>query len=219
MRDETKRLEILVADDHAVVRRGVREMLGDEFPASSVVEVASAQETLEQAWRKSFDLIILDIAMPGRSGLDILKDLKAAQPKAAVLVQSMHAEEQFAIRVLRGGALGYITKDSVPEELVRAVHKVLSGGRYVSASLAERIVDFVAIAQEQSPHERLSDREFQVLRMIASGMAVKEIAAEVCLSIKTISTYRTRILEKLDLRTDAELGQYALREGLVEGNT
>ncbi|RYD73202.1 MAG: response regulator transcription factor, partial [Verrucomicrobiaceae bacterium] len=125
MREETNQLAILIADDHAVVRRGVREMLDDEFPSSTVVEVASAQEALEQAWKRPFDLIILDIAMPGRSGLDILKDLKTAQPKAAVLVQSMHAEEQFAVRFLRGGALGYITKDSVPEELVKAVHKVL----------------------------------------------------------------------------------------------
>jgi two-component system, NarL family, invasion response regulator UvrY len=216
MRAETKSLAILVADDHAVVRRGVREMLDDEFPSAVVVEVASAQEALEQAWKRSFDLIILDITMPGRSGLDILRDLRMAQPKAAVLVQSMHAEEQFAIRFLRGGALGYITKDSVPEELVRAIHKVLSGGRYVSASLAERIVGFVAADQERSAHERLSDREFQVLRMLASGLAVKEIAADLSLSIKTISTYRTRILEKLNLRSNAELGQYALREGLVE---
>lgn len=219
MRVETKALEILVADDHAIVRRGVREMLHDEFPSSRVVEVASAQQTLEQAWQRPFDLIILDITMPGRSGLDILRDLKAAQPKAGVLVQSMHAEEQFAIRVLRAGALGYITKDSVPEELVRAVHKVLAGGRYVSASLAERIVGVVATDQEPSPHERLSDREFQVLRMLASGRAVKEIAAELCLSIKTISTYRTRILGKLGLNSNAELGQYALREGLVRDDS
>src|SRR4029078_3429796 len=140
MREDTKDLEILVADDHAMVRRGVREMLHDEFPSSNVIEVGSAQQALEQAWKVRFNLVILYITMPGRSGLDILRDLRAAQPKAAVLVQSMHAEEQFEIRVLRGGALGYITKDSVPEELVRAVHKVLSGGRYVSASLAERIV-------------------------------------------------------------------------------
>jgi DNA-binding NarL/FixJ family response regulator len=213
---ETKQsLGILIADDHAVVRRGVRELLQDEFPTAEILEAATAQEALEHAWARPLDLIILDITMPGRSGLDVLRDLLDARPGAAVLVQSMHAENQFAIRVMRGGALGYITKDSMPEELVRAVHRVLSGARYVSASLAERLAGFIADDRERPAHEKLSDREFQILRMLASGMAVKEIAAELSLSVKTVSTHRTRMLEKLHLRSNAEVGRYALAQGLI----
>lgn len=210
-------LQVLIADDHAVVRRGVQELLREAYPDAEFGEACSAQEALEATWAKAWDLIILDISMPGRSGLDVLRDMVQARPETPVLVQSMHAEDHFAIRVLRGGALGYITKDSMPDELLRAVRKVLEGGRYVSLSLAEKLAGFLTgSADGRPPHETLSDREFQVLRMLASGRVVKDIGAELSLSIKTISTYRTRILEKLQLRTNAELAQYALREGLLD---
>jgi two-component system, NarL family, invasion response regulator UvrY len=205
----------LLADDHAVVRRGVREMLREEFPNAIFGEASTAQEALDRAWAEPWDLVVLDISMPGRSGLDILRDLKAARPRAAILVQSMHAEDQFARRVLKAGASGYITKDSMPRELLKAVQKAMDGGRYVSESLAEKLAGAVA-ADSVDPHERLSDREFQVCRMLARGAAIKEISAELSLSVKTISTYRARILEKLDVRSNVELAQYAERNGLIE---
>lgn len=208
-------VRILIADDHAVVRRGVREMLGEEFPDAVFGDATTAQEALDATWKQPWNLILLDISMPDRSGLDILRDLKAAQPHTPILVQSMHAEGQFAIRVLKAGAAGYITKDSLPEELIRAVKKVLAGGRYVSLSLAEQLAGFLTAEAGRPAHEQLSDREFQVLRMLAAGRSVKEIGAQLSLSIKTISTYRTRLLEKLDLHSNAELALYAEREGLL----
>ena len=211
-----KALTFLIADDHAIVRRGVKDLLAEEFPGAEFGEAATAQAALEHAWKQPCDLIVLDIAMPGRSGLDILKDLKAAQPATPVLVQSMHAEDHFAVRVFKAGGSGYITKDSMPEELVRAVRRLLAGGRYVSASLAEKLAGVLASDGSRPAHELLSDREFQVLRMLAAGRAVKEIGAELSLSIKTISTYRARIFEKLNLRTNQDLARYAVREGLIE---
>jgi two-component system invasion response regulator UvrY len=210
-------IRFLLADDHAVVRRGVREMLREEYPSALFGEAATAQEALELAWREPWDLVVLDISMPGRSGLDILRDLKEARPRAAILVQSMHAEDQFARRVLKAGAAGYITKDSMPRELLRAVQKALGGGRYVSEALAEKLAGAVAAPQEEA-HERLSDREFQVCRMLSRGMAVKEISAELALSVKTISTYRSRVLEKLGLHSNVELAQYAHANGLMGGS-
>ena len=209
-------IHILIVDDHAVVRRGVREMLAEEFSDAVFGDAKTAQEALERAWKVPWDLIILDITMPGRSGLDILKDLKAALPATPVLVQSMHAEAHFAMRVLKGGAAGYLTKESVADELIRAARKVLAGGRYISESLAERLAGVFAADAGRPPHELLSDREFQVLRKLATGESLKEIGAELSLSIKTISTYRTRILAKLELRTNQDLTQFAMREGVIE---
>lgn len=208
--------KVLIVDDHAVVRRGVKNLLVEEFPDAVFGEAATAQEALDAAWHEPWDLIILDITMPGRSGLDIIKDLQDALPNTPILVQSMHAEEHFAVRVFKAGAAGYITKDSMLDELARAVHKLIGGGRYVSESLAERLAGVLAADSARPTHEVLSDREFQVLRMLAAGRAVKEIGNELSLSSKTVSTYRTRILEKLELRTNQDLTRYALREGLVE---
>ncbi|MEO7166707.1 MAG: response regulator transcription factor [Spartobacteria bacterium] len=213
---EPDQLKFLLADDHAVVRRGLRELLAEEFPRAIFGEAGTAQETLEQCWQEPWDLIVLDITMPGRTGLEILQDLRTAQPKTPILVQSMHAEDHFAMRVLKNGAAGYITKETLPAELLLAVHKVLAGGRYVSQSLAEKLASFFATDTNRPIHEILSDREFQVLRMIAEGRATKEIAAELSLSIKTISTYRARLLQKLNVRSNSELVQYAMREGLIE---
>jgi DNA-binding NarL/FixJ family response regulator len=206
---------ILLADDHAIVRRGVRHLLAETFRDAIFGEAATAEEALEMLWKEPWSLVLLDISMPGRSGLDVLRDLKDARPATPVLVLSMHAEEQFALRVLKGGASGYVTKDSLEEDLARAVEKVLAGGRYLSGALAERLAAVLS-GVDQVPHEGLSDREFQVMRMLARGRSLKEIAGQLSLSVNTISTYRLRLLEKMNLRTNADLVQYAIRHGLMD---
>jgi DNA-binding NarL/FixJ family response regulator len=209
-------MKILLADDHAVVRRGLKQILADEFTRAAFGEARNAQEALDLVWKEKWDVVILDITMPGRSGLEVLREIKRSRPKLPVLVLSMHPENQFAVRVLKRGAAGYMTKESAPDELVGAIKKVLAGGRYVSASLAEKLASYVSSDAQKPPQESLSDREFQVLRLIASGKAVSEIARELSLSVKTISTYRTRILEKMGLRNNAELMHYAMQHQLVE---
>ncbi len=210
-------MKILLADDHAVVRRGLRQILADEFKRAAFGEARNAQEALDLVWKENWDVVVLDITMPGRSGLEVLREIKKSRPRLPVLVLSMHPENQFALRVLRRGASGYMTKESAPDELVGAIKKVLAGGRYVSASLAEKLASYVSSNESQKPaQELLSDREFQVLRLIASGKIVSEIAKELSLSVKTISTYRTRILEKMKLRNNAELMHYAMQHQLVE---
>jgi two-component system, NarL family, invasion response regulator UvrY len=208
-------MRVLIADDHAVFRRGLKEILGEAFPKATFGEAQTAPETVECVRRQPWDVVILDISMPGKSGLDILSDLKRLRPKLPILFLSMHPEEQYARRALRAGAAGYLTKESVPEELKGAVRRVVAGGRYVSATLAERLAYDLREGADTPIHELLSDREFQVLRMIASGKTVKEIAEEICLSVKTVSTYRTRILEKTGMKTTAELIRYALQTQLV----
>jgi DNA-binding NarL/FixJ family response regulator len=209
-------VRFLVVDDHAVVRRGVRELLAESFPACEVVEAATGEDAVRIIAEGRWDLVVLDIAMPGRGGLDALKELQIRRPQVPVLVLSAHAEDQYAARALRAGALGYVTKQSATDELVTAVHKLLAGTPYVSASLAEHLATIVTHAPERPPHETLSDREMQVFRMLASGKSVKEIGAELTLSDKTISTYRARVLDKMNLRSNAELMRYALRLGLVD---
>jgi DNA-binding NarL/FixJ family response regulator len=209
-------VRILVVDDHAVVRRGVRELLTEAFPDCEVVEAASGEDAVREVADRAWDLVVLDLAMPGRGGLDALKEIQAARPQLPVLVLSAHAEDQYAIRALRAGARGYVTKHSAPEEIVLAVRKTMAGTPYVSASLAEHLAALLARAPERPPHETLSDREMQVFRMLATGKSVKEIGAELALSDKTISTYRARVLEKMNLRSNAELMRYALRSGLVD---
>jgi len=209
-------MRVLIADDHAVFRRGLKETIGETFPKVSFGEANSAQETLEHVRLHDWDIVILDISMPGKSGLDILNDLKRLRPKLPILLLSMHPEEQYARRALRSGASGYLTKESVPEELKLAVRKIVAGGRYVSASLAEKLANDLRSGVEVPVHELLSDREFQVLRMIASGKTVKEIAEEIDLSVKTVSTYRARILEKTGLRTTADLIRYAFQAQPVD---
>ncbi len=209
-------MRILLADDHAVVRRGLKQILVDEFKAAAFGEARNAQEALDLAWKQTWDVAVLDITMPGRSGLDVLREIRKSRPKLPVLVLSMHPESQFAVRVLKRGASGYMTKESAPEELVGAVRKLLAGGRYVSPALAEKLATSLSGDAPKPPQELLSDREFQVLRLIASGKRVSEIAAELSLSVKTISTYRTRVLEKMGLRNNAELMRYAMEHRLVE---
>jgi DNA-binding NarL/FixJ family response regulator len=211
----TQPLKILLADDHAIVRRGVRHLIASEYNVAIFGEAATAQQALELVWQESWNLVLLDISMPGRSGLDVLRELKDARPATPVLVLSMHAEEQFALRVLRAGASGYVTKDTLDDDLTHAVERVLAGGRYLSADLAGRLAGVLAGA-DQTPHERLSDREFEVLLLLARGVALKEIGAQLSLSINTISTYRLRLLEKMNLQTNAALVHYAIHHGLID---
>jgi DNA-binding NarL/FixJ family response regulator len=194
----------------------LRETLAEIFSRVTIGEAKTAQETVELVRRQEWDVVILDISMPGKSGLDILDEMKRLRPRLPILLLSMHPEEQFARRALKTGAAGYLTKESVPEELKEAVRKVVAGGRYVSATLAEKLAVDLREGADTPLHELLSDREFQVLRMIASGKSVKDIAEELSLSVKTVSTYRARILEKSGMKTNAELIRYALQSQLVD---
>jgi DNA-binding NarL/FixJ family response regulator len=209
-------MKILLADDHTVVRHGLKQILANEFKRAHFGEARNAQEALDLAWKDNWDVVVLDITMPGRSGLDVLREIKKSKPNLPVLVLSMHPENQFAVRVLKRGASGYMTKESAASELVWAIKKVLAGGRYVSSSLAEKLATYLATDTQKPAQELLSDREFQVLRLIASGKIVSEIAQELSLSVKTISTYRTRILQKMGLRNNAELMHYAMQHQLVQ---
>jgi DNA-binding NarL/FixJ family response regulator len=208
-------MKILLADDHAVVRHGLKQILTDAFKRATYGEARNAQEALDLVWKHDWDVVVLDITMPGRSGLDVLREIKQSKPRLPVLVLSMHPENQFAVRVLKCGASGYMTKESAPDELVGAVKKVLAGGRYVSNALAEDLAASLS-ASQKAPQEKLSDREFQVLRLIASGKMVTDIARELSLSVKTISTYRSRILDKMGMKNNAELMHYAIQHRLVE---
>src|SRR5438105_4766918 len=181
-------MRILIADDHAVGRHGLKQILADEFKRAEFGEARNGQEVLNRVWKERWDVIVLDITMPGRSGLEVLKEIKKSKPKLPVLMLSMHPEDQFAVRLLKIGAAGYMTKESAPNELVGAVKKVIAGGRYVSPALAEKMASYLAIDVQTPPHERLSDREFLVLRLIASGKTPTAIAKELGLSVKTIST-------------------------------
>ena len=209
-------MRILIADDHAVFRRGLRETVAEAFPRVTFGEAKTAAEAVELVRRLPWDVVILDISMPGKSGLDILDDVKRLRPRTPVLLLTMHPEQQYARRALKAGAAGYLTKDSVPDELKSAIKKISAGGRYVSATLAEKLAMDLRSGTDLPVHELLSDREFQVLRMLASGKTVKEMAEELSLSIKTVSTYRGRILEKTGLKTNADLIRYALEAQLVD---
>lgn len=208
-------IKILIADDHPVVRQGLKQMLADEPDMKVAGEAANATDLLEKVQKEPWDIVLLDITMPGRGGLDVLKDLKRDRARLPVLVLSMHPEDQFGLRVLKAGAAGYLTKDSAPEELVKAIRKVCGGGKYVSPLLAEQLATRLDSTEPRPPHEFLSDREYQVMRLIASGKRVGDIARDLSLSVKTISTYRLRVLEKMDLKTNAELTRYAIERGLT----
>jgi DNA-binding NarL/FixJ family response regulator len=209
-------LRVLIADDHAILRRGLIEIMMRELEDPVCGEAENAQQVLAQVRSHDWDLVILDVSMPGRSGIDVLADLKLARPKMPVLVLSMHPESQYGKRVLKAGAAGYMNKNSAPEELIKAIRKVLAGGRYVSPALAEKLALDLNDDHVQLRHETLSGREFEVLRMIASGKTVTQIAEELHLSVATVSTYRARILEKMHITTTAELMHYAFQNHLVE---
>ena len=209
-------MRVLIADDHAILRRGLIEILKREFKDAVCGEAQNAQQVLAQVRGQAWDLVILDVTMPGRSGVDVLADLKRLQLKLPVLVLSMHPEDQYGKRVLKAGASGYMNKESAPEELIKAVRKVLAGGRYVGPCLAEKLALDLSENADRPAHEVLSDREFEVMRMMASGKTVSQVAEQLHLSVTTVSTYRARILEKMKMTTTAELMHYALRNNLVE---
>ncbi|HEY3304237.1 MAG TPA: response regulator transcription factor [Candidatus Binatia bacterium] len=208
-------VKILIADDHPVVRQGLKQVLADEADMKVEGEAANANELLAKVRRESWDIVLLDITMPGRGGLEVLKDLRRERAKLPVLVLSMHPEDQFGLRVLKAGAAGYLTKDSAPEELVKAIRKVCGGGKYISPLLAEQLAVRLDPDEPRPPHEFLSDREYQVMCLIASGKRVGDIAKNLSLSVKTISTYRLRILEKMGVKTNAELTRYAIERALI----
>jgi DNA-binding NarL/FixJ family response regulator len=204
-----------MADDHIVLRQGLKQILAEGFEKAEFGEAGNTQQTLELLAQKHWDVLVLDINMPGRSGLEVLRETRANYPGLPVLVLSSAPEEQLAIRVLKAGAAGYLNKRAAPEELVEALRKLLSGGRYIGSRLAERLAGEIG-RSNRPPHERLSDREFQVMQMIATGKSLKEISDTLSLSVKTISTFRGRILQKLDLKTNVDLAHYARDHGLLD---
>lgn len=208
-------IRVFIADDHAVVRRGVRQILEEVDDVVVAGEAGTVRETLQAVRKNDYDVVLLDIAMPDGGGLEALEQLKSLKPKARVLILSMYPERQYAVRALRTGAAGYLTKDSAPEELITAIRQVARGGKYVTQSLAEQLADELQGEMPKEPHEALSDREYQVMRLLATGKTVSEIAADLSLSVKTVSTFRARILEKLHLKNTAEIVRYVLEKGLV----
>ncbi|NWF75132.1 MAG: response regulator transcription factor [Nitrospirae bacterium] len=209
-------IKILIADDHAVVREGLKQIISEVSDMVVAGEAKDGLEAIKKASENVYDVVLLDIAMPGKNGLDVLKKLKSKNPKLPVLMLSVHPEEQYAIRALRAGASGYLTKESAPEELVRAIRRISMGGKYLSASLAEKLVIELEENEQKPCHKLLSDREFQVMCMFASGKTTKEIAEELSLSIQTVSTYKSRILYKMKMNTIADVIRYAVKLGLVE---
>jgi DNA-binding NarL/FixJ family response regulator len=209
-------LKVLLVDDHAVVRRGLRQILAEAYPRAHFGEASNGQEALHLLASKPWDLVLLDVCLPGISGLDVLKQIRQHSPRLPVLALSYYPESLYGIRILKSGASGYITKQSAPEVLAAAVRKVLGGGRYVSPSLAERLAEEVGAGDGRPPHELLSNREYEILRHLGAGKRLTEIAVELGLSPKTVGTYRARILEKMRMRTNAQLMRYALDYGLVE---
>ncbi len=209
-------IRILIADDHSVVRRGIREILADQADMDVAGEAGTAHEVLDILKKQVCDVVVLDIGLPGRSGLEVLDQLREQHPKIPVLIHTMHPEEQFAVRAFRAGAAGYLTKDSAPTELVQALRKITSGRKYVGAALAEQLATRMDMRSAGPLHETLSDREFEVFRCMATGKTISEIGDQLSLSVKTISTYRARILVKLKMKNNAELMRYAMHEKIVD---
>ncbi|MBI4850536.1 MAG: response regulator transcription factor [Acidobacteria bacterium] len=208
-------IKILVVDDHSIVREGLKQILADNTEMIVAGEASTAQEALQKVRAGNFDMVIMDISLPDRNGLEVLEQIKSFLPKLPILILSMHAEEQYATRAFKAGASGYLTKESASEQLILAIQKVAQGGKYVSPSLAEKLV-FELVKDSQKPlHEVLSDRELQVLCLFASGKTLTEVSQILCLSVKTISTHRARILEKMGMRNNAELIRYAIQNKLV----
>jgi two-component system, NarL family, invasion response regulator UvrY len=208
-------LRILIADDHAIIRKGLKQILLEEYPSALIEEANDAEGAIKKTIDSEWDIIICDLSMPGRSGLDVVQQVKQNFPKLPVLILSIHPEEQYAIRVLKAGAAGYLSKDAATEELVKAVQRVLQGRKYISPSIAEKLAAELDHDISKSPHEVLSDREFDVFKMIAFGKSVSEIAEQLSLSVTTVSTYRARIMVKMNMKTNAELTRYGLESKLI----
>jgi len=212
----TGRLRILIVDDHPIVRQGLRQTLADAADIREIGEAAHGPQAIDLVRQSSWDAVVLDIGLPGRGGIEILKDIKRERPRLPVLILSMHPEDQYAIRALRAGAAGYITKETAPEKLLEAIRKVTTGGRFISAELAERLAAELTVDVPGPPHASLSDREFEVLRLIGSGLSVGDIADRLSLSAKTVSTYRARVLDKMRMKNNAELMQYVVTNRLSD---
>jgi two-component system, NarL family, invasion response regulator UvrY len=209
-------INILVADDQPIVRHGIRQIFGTADDIRVADEAANGRELLDRARTVEHDLVLLDLSMPEMSGLDVLKQLRRERPKIPIMILTMYSENQFAIRALKAGAAGYLTKDTAPTELLSAVRKVASGGRYLTPAVAERLAGYLTADADKPPHEKLSDREYQVLRMIAAGKSTRWISTDLALSVKTISTYRARIFEKMQMKSPAELAAYVVRNRLSD---
>lgn len=212
----SKPIRVLIADDHSIVRQGLRQILSDTEDLVVAGEAANGVEALQLVREGEWDVVLMDVSMPDRNGIDALKLLKKEFPRLPVLILSMHPEEHYAIRALKAGASGYLTKQSAPEQLVHAIRQVSNGKKYVSASLAEELANAISDDSDKAPHEKLSDREYQTLCMIASGKTLTQIAEELNLSVKTVSVYRARLLEKMKMKNNAELTHYGLKFGLVD---
>jgi two-component system invasion response regulator UvrY len=208
-------MRILITDDHSVVRRGLKQILQNEFPSAFIDEGSDAEMLIKKVIKEQWDLVITDISMPGRSGLDALQQIKLDHPKLPVLVLSGHPEEQYALRVLKAGASGYLNKDADPAELIKAVHRVLLGKKYITPSIADQLIADLDKNEDKQAHELLSDREFEVFKLIAGGKSVSDIASQMMLSVTTVSTYRSRILMKMNLKTNADLTMYAIENKLL----
>jgi DNA-binding NarL/FixJ family response regulator len=209
-------IQVLVADDHAVVRRGLRQILAETSDIVLRGEASNADEVRRLVREVTCDVLILDISLPGGNGIELLGEIRRERPRLPVLILTVYSEEQYAVRAIKAGAAGFLTKESAPDKLVEAVRKVASGGRWVSAELAETLASLLAGEGAGAPHERLSDREFEVMRMLAAGKTVSTIGEELSLSVKTVSTHRARILKKMNMRTNADLMRYAVQHGLME---
>jgi len=209
-------MRILIADDHAVIRRGLKQILLDEYPSAEIDEAADAEAAIKKSITGNWDVIISDLSMPGRSGLDLVQHIKQNFPKLPVLILSIHPEEQYAIRALKAGAAGYLNKEAAPEELVMAVQRLLQGRKYISASIAEKMADELDKEKtNRASHELLSDRELDVFKLIAGGTSVTDISEKLSLSITTVSTYRARIMNKMNMKSNADLTRYALEHSLI----
>ena len=208
-------LRILIADDHSVVRKGLRQILLEGFPTATIEEVADAEDMIKKVIQSDWDVVISDLSMPGRSGLEALQQIKQINSKIPVLILSIHPEEQYALRVLKAGASGYLNKDMAPEELVNAVQRVMLGKKYITASIAEKLASVLDQDSDKAPHEYLSDREFMVLKLLAAGKSVSEIAESLFLSVTTVSTYRARIMAKMNMKNNADLTLYAVENKLL----
>jgi DNA-binding NarL/FixJ family response regulator len=208
-------ITVLIADDHAIVRRGLRQILTETRDILVGAEAGTAEEVLQLVDHQRFDVVVLDISMPRANGLELLAQVRRSHPELPVLILTVFSEEQYAVRAIKAGAAGFLTKESAPEKLIEAVRKVASGGRWVSAELGETLASIVAGEVRGVPHERLSDREFEVLKLLASGKTVTQVSQELALSVKTVSTHRTRILKKMEMKTNAELTRYCVTQGLA----